>query len=152
MTWIQTSVSITCLEFIFITANVNFGTPRTTTLAYIIIFQLTDQLSKFQKLSQFDCFWHNAAMQVCYITAWLSVTCAQGPRRSQVGMPSILGTNRSRVSYTTHTKNVLKANENIGPLYPSSRTFRRGLTEVSPKHAHGSFLQDGPWHICWPYN
>lgn len=35
---------------------------------------------------------------VCYITAQLSVTCTQGPWRSQVDMLSILGANRSQVS------------------------------------------------------
>lgn len=53
---------------------------------------------KIPKLSQFDCFWYNAATQVCYITARLSVTCALGPQRSQVDMLSILGANRSQVS------------------------------------------------------
>lgn len=49
MTSVQTSVSFTCREFIFINTNMNCGSKRTTASVYISIFQLTDQLSKSNK-------------------------------------------------------------------------------------------------------
>lgn len=51
---------------------------------------------------------------VCYITARLSVTCTQGPWRSQ----AVNTWSKLLSGFINHTrKNVLKANKNIGPLY-----------------------------------